>query len=74
MKLTIESLTRYKEDHIETGSFLRAVLENDLFTAIGKADFENRYKLHEICTYIYNELPPESWGSRERVKQWLKEK
>lgn len=69
-----ESLKRYVEDRIPTGGFLRAVLENDLFTASSKADFENRYQLHEICNYIYNNLPSKCWGDKKTVEQWLQNK
>lgn len=68
------SLQRYVEHHIEPGGFLRAVLENDLFTAVGKADYINIHKLHEICVYIYNVLPITCWGSPEKVEEWLQNK
>lgn len=69
---TIDSLERYKQHHIPTGGFLRCVLTNDLFGAIGKADVGNRYAIYEICLYIYNELPVKSWGSEQQVNDWLK--
>lgn len=65
------SLKRYVENKIPTGGFLRAVLENNLFVAIGRADIQNRNKLHNICIYIYNELPSNCWGSKEKVEKWL---
>jgi len=49
------------------------VLENDLFGAFHKADDVNRYRLYEICKYIWNELPGICWGSKEAVKKWLGE-
>ena len=64
-------LKRYVEDHIETGGFLRAVLENDLTKATGKADEENIHLLREIVNYIFNELPMSCWGSKEKVAKWL---
>lgn len=70
-KFIIDSLERYSKHGIETGGFLRAVLENDLMLAIGKADSYNRENLHAICIYIYNELPHSIWGSREKVERHL---
>jgi hypothetical protein len=64
-------LERYYKDHIEPGGFLRAVLENDLFEAFGRADEENRVGLFYLCSWIYNNLPSASYGSREAVKLWL---
>ncbi len=68
----VSSLRRYAEEKIPTGSFLQAVLENDLTAAFGRADIDNRYKLFEILSYCYNELPAICWGSPDRVKNWLK--
>jgi hypothetical protein len=68
-----DSLDRYVNHKIETGSFLRAVLENDLLRAVGKADKENLKNLPEIVSYIYNELPSNCWGSPIWVKKWLGE-
>ena len=68
----IKSLTYYVEHHSETGGFLRAVLENDLTEAIGRADLDNLLILKDIVGYIFNELPMSCWGSKEKVKAWLK--
>lgn len=66
-----ESLNRYIKHRIHAGGFLTAVLENNLMEAMGRADSVNRANLHEICKYIYNNLPRESWGSREKVQNYL---
>lgn len=65
------ALDRYINHRIHPGGFLTAVLENNLMEAIGRADRVNRINLHEICKYIYNNLPSESWGSREKVQNHL---
>jgi len=52
----------YLEDHVEPGGFLRAVLENDLVGAFGKADNINRAWMFDIVTFIYNEVPASCWG------------
>ena len=70
--LVLDSLDRYVQHHIETGSFLRAVLENNLKESLGRADLQNRYALFDIVSYIYNEIPMQCWGSEEKVEAWLK--
>lgn len=69
---TLNAIDRYVTDGIPTGSFLEAVLCNDLMEAMGRADMGNRLALFEICDYIYNETPAACHGSGERVQYWLK--
>ncbi len=66
-----DGLNRYVNQHIETGSFLRAVLENDLAGALSRADRENRTALFYIMAVIYNCAPALCWGNPEKVKAWL---
>ena len=68
---TIDSIMNYVEKGWEPGGFVRAVLENDLMGAMGKADSYNRATLFQITSYIYNDIPSSSHGSREIVEAWL---
>lgn len=68
----IESLNLYVNHRIPTGDFLLAVLSNDLREAVGRADSENIQVIPEIVAYIYNRLPADCWGSRDKVRSWLK--
>ena len=68
---TKETLTRYADHHIATGGFLYAVLTNDLFSTMARADEGNREALWLICLYIYNEMPSECWGDSKKVDNWL---
>lgn len=68
---TLASLKRYVEHGVETGGFLRAVLENDLFGAVSRADLENRKALTNIVMFIYNTLPYQCHGNHIRVEEWL---
>jgi len=68
---TLGGIDRYVNERIEPGGFLRAVLENDLREAFGRADLINREALFDIVAYIYNECPAVCWGSREKVQAWL---
>lgn len=67
----IGSLQRYVEHGIPTGGFLRAVLENNLTEAFGRADIENREAMFEIVHHVYNNLPYGCHGSAEIVDAWL---
>lgn len=63
----------YIENRIEPGSFLCALMENDLKEACARADDVNRHMLFEIVNWFYNEAPSTCWGSREKVKRWLED-
>lgn len=65
------ALNDYAEHGIPVGSFLTAVLSNDLMQAIGRADDGNRATLWQICGYIHNEMPSPCHGSLEAVKAWI---
>lgn len=67
-----ESLDRYLINGIPTGGFLRAVLANDLFVAVGTADDNNIVLLPLIIKYIYNNFSRTRWGSYAIVDTWLK--
>jgi len=64
-------LQRYIEHGIEPGSFLQAVLRNDLMGSFAQADIHNRYLLFDIVRWLYNEAPSQCWGSSEKVKAWI---
>lgn len=64
------AMRRYVEDGLLPGGFLTAVLCNDLFGAIGRADAENLVALQEICMFVYNCLPGDCWGNEEKVWRW----
>jgi hypothetical protein len=67
----VESLKRYADHGVPTGDFLRAVLENDLKEAVGRADHINGPALAHIVSYCYNEIPSTSWGSPAKVEAWI---
>ncbi len=71
---TKAALDRYVEHRLQPGGFLTAVLSNDLFGAVAKADSENRAALADIVVYIYNNIPSDAWGSRDTVWKWCENK
>lgn len=74
LALLIEGLQRYVDGHVETGSFLRAVLENNLHDAARRASPESVVLLPLIMVWLDEHAPPASWGNAEKVRAWLSEK
>jgi hypothetical protein len=66
-------MRRYIEDGVIPGGFLVAVLSDGLSDALGRADEENRKRLYDIVSFVYNEAPGDSWGSRAKVKAWVED-
>lgn len=66
-----EAFKRYIEDRCPMGSFLNAVLENDLTQACSRADHINKHLIWEYVNWLYNNAPADCWGSIERVQYWL---
>lgn len=62
---------RYIEQGVPPGGFLKAVLCNDLFGALARADGSNLYQLLEISRWFYNYAPPGCHGSKENYRDWL---
>jgi len=61
---------RYIEDRIEPGSFLTAVICNDLAGAFLKADDTNYTAMGDWVKFFYWEAPSDCWGSPEKFKAW----
>jgi hypothetical protein len=66
------ALERYVVDGLPPGSFLSAVLTNDLVEAVGRADDQNLAALVDIVRLIYNYIPGSSWHSEEAMVEWMK--
>lgn len=69
-----DGLLSYILDHRPTGSFLEAVINNDLRDACARADQVNRYHLWNIVDFLYNYAPTGCWGHDHATTQWLKER
>jgi hypothetical protein len=67
----VESLRAYVSDRRRTGGFLEAVLENDLTSAISRADPVSLAAIRDIICFCYEELPSVAWGSPAAVRAWL---
>lgn len=64
------SLARYAEHRIDPGGFLSAVLANDLYTALGRADEVSLANLVPIAQAV-DRLPRACRGSHAAVRMWL---
>ena len=67
----LDGLRNYGLHHREPGSFLSAVLANDLIRAVCGADPESLAAIRQIALYVYNALPSQSWGSTQKFVAWL---
>ena len=68
---TQEALERYFLYGIEPGSFLQAVLSNDLYSAVARADTWNRTAIADIVTWIAHNAPDGSWGHPDYYREWV---
>jgi hypothetical protein len=69
-----KSIERYHKEHEDPGSFLKACLENDLISAMRLADTYHAVTIFPIMAFIYNFLPMNCYGSKEKVIAWLQQR
>jgi hypothetical protein len=70
----MDGIKLYVERGIEPGSFLCAVIQNNLSQAVGLADPENLKNIPAYVSYLYNECPAPCWGSPEKMEAWIAHK
>jgi len=68
---TRETLIAYVIDRHPPGSFLRAVMENNLTEAVCQADELNLPAIHPIVVWAYNFVPALARGNPAKVRSWL---
>lgn len=68
-----EGLVAYLTERRPVGSFLHAVLANDLTQAITRADPISTLGLRETVLFLLNHAPAPAWGSHEQVDAWLED-
>ena len=64
----------YVEYGINPGSFLTAVLCNQLFQSFANADAWNLAAMQSIVGWVYDEMPSTIWGDPERVASHINQK
>jgi hypothetical protein len=67
-----EGMKRYIEHGIAPGSFLEAVITNNLVEAFARADFTNRQNIERYVAFLWNECPIGAWGSEKVYQEWVK--
>lgn len=65
------AMERYLSHGLEPGSFLTAVLCNDLSGAFLAADHINRERIGDFMAYLWWNAPSQAWGSRDKYIQWV---
>lgn len=63
----------YVEEGKLPGTFLQAVLRNDLYGAFNRADNINQASMFAWARFL-SQIPMCSWGSVERIKEWVARK
>lgn len=66
-------LQDYIEYGIPPGSFLEAVITNNLLESFARADEINAKRVGDIVKFMYQFAPLECWGSREAMEKWIKD-
>lgn len=70
-KLVVRQIFDYVVHGVPPGSFVRAVLENNLVGAIFSADEDNLSNIAHIAHFVYWAIPAASWGGRASVNEWI---
>lgn len=68
------ALRRYVLEGLQPGSFLTAVICNDLRNAVFQADDDNYPLLKLYLQWLYNVAPAPCWGSYDKMQNWMRER
>lgn len=69
---TQHCLENYYYYKLEPGGFMTALLSGyDIDHVTAMADNQNQLAVPEIIRFVQEQLPDESFGSREKVKKWV---
>lgn len=66
-------LIRYFEHGIKPGSFLQALIQNNLAQTVLRADELTLPHLPNIVRWMMNEAPAPKWGSEDAMNAWINE-
>lgn len=67
----VDGISNYIEHRIPPGSFLAAVICNDLREAVNCADSINVQVIPAYVAYFYNHAPRACWGSPHAYQAWI---
>ncbi len=68
-----EAVVRYValgSQRAHSGSFLRAVMSNDLMRAFARADSFNLTAMEGWVSFLFNHTPRACWGGAEAFRDW----
>jgi hypothetical protein len=68
-----EILLRYVLHGTQMGHALTALVENDLFQFVSRADTETMQNMHLLVKFFYNAAPSPCWGSPTKVSMWIRQ-
>ena len=68
-----DAILRYLLGGIRPGGFLQAVISNNLFEAMARADEDSRKGLFLVCSFFYNDAPAPCFGSPAKMETWLEQ-
>ena len=67
-----QSIVNFYENGYQPGSFLTAVIDNDLKEAVGRADDTNIHCIKNYVMWFYNHAPDGTWGFSGATEKWCK--
>ena len=70
-ELLDETIHNFVLNGLPPGGFTTALLSNDLFMALARADYWNVSNLKRITDSVTLRLPPQSYGSYDKVNDWI---
>jgi hypothetical protein len=68
----LDGLRQYIDSGIPLGSFLEAVVSNDLRTALLTADPQSLTSLTAIVLFMARHAPAPCWGSAHAYRRWVR--
>ena len=69
----VGSVKMYIEEGISGGGFLTALFSNNLIGAFSQADNVNTEAMKEWTVFLFNYIPSDCWGSKEKVQAWIED-
>lgn len=68
----LPGIARYLARGVVPGSFVEAMLTNDLRGVMQCADDQNIRAIPAIWSFLYNNIPSSAWGSPSNVSKWVR--
>ena len=65
------TIHNYVLNGLSPGGFTTALLSNDLFVALARADYWNVSNLKRITDSVIHNLPIQSYGTYDKVNDWI---